>query len=90
MDTKLLVNPHKIRSSIKRLFAGKVTEILSELLQNSQRAGANQVDITTAVDKTSFTYRDNGCGLQGVEGFYKILSLGDSGFDEALNASGGR
>ncbi len=84
MDTKLLVNPHKIRSSIKRLFAGKVTEILSELLQNSQRAGANRVDITTAVDKTSFTYRDNGCGLQGVEGFYKILSLGDSGFDESV------
>lgn len=84
MDTKLLVNPHKIRSSIKRLFTGKVTEILGELLQNSQRAGSLHVNVTTTADGTSFKYQDDGCGLQGVEGFYKILSLGDSGFNESV------
>jgi len=82
MDTKLLVNPHKIRSSIKRLFTGTVTEILGELLQNSQRAGATEVSVTT--DNKGFRYRDNGSGLEGVEGFYKMLSLGDSGFEESV------
>lgn len=84
MDTTLLVNPHKIRSSVKRLFTGRVTEILAELLQNSQRASSRQVNITTAADGTEFKYQDDGQGLKGVEGFYKFLSLGDSGFDESV------
>jgi hypothetical protein len=82
MDNKPLVNADNIRSSIKRLFTGTVTEILGELLQNSQRAGASEVNITT--DNKGFKYEDNGCGLKGAEGFYKMLSLGDSDFESPI------
>jgi DNA mismatch repair ATPase MutL len=52
-----------VRSSIRRLFTGEISEILGELLQNSQRARATDVTITT--HETGFTYTDNGHGLLG-------------------------
>lgn len=82
MNSKLLVNAHRIRYAVKRLFTGTTTEILGELLQNSQRAGATEVSVTT--DNKGFRYRDNGAGIEGIEGFYKMLSLGDSGFEEPV------
>lgn len=79
-DLTLLINPDRIRSSIKRLFGGNVAEILGELFQNSQRATAKNVHITTRPG--GFTYEDDGHGiLGGVEGFHTMLSFGDSAFE---------
>lgn len=73
-----LVNPHGIRSAVRRLFTGGLDEILGELLQNSQRAGARQVDITRT--PTGWTYTDDGHGVAGVAGFHTLLRLADSHF----------
>lgn len=51
-----LINPMRLRLGIKRAFTGDICEILSELLQNSQRAGARNVQITT--DDSGFIYQD--------------------------------
>jgi hypothetical protein len=76
----VLVNADRIRSSIKRLFHNRVSEVLGELLQNSQRAGATAVVIATS--ETSFIVQDNGHGLLGgIDGFHKLLKLAESSFD---------
>src|SRR6266436_4903405 len=75
-----LINPHSIRNSIKRLFKNSICETLSELLQNSQRARAKNVWITTGDE--SFTYCDDGHGLlNGIAGFHTLLRLADSHFE---------
>lgn len=75
-----LVNADRIRSSIKRLFHNRIDEVISELLQNSQRSGSTSVDITTT--ETSLTIHDNGHGLlNGIDGFHTLLKLAESNFD---------
>src|SRR5688572_13248518 len=75
-----LVNADRVRSSIRRLFSGETTEILGELLQNSQRA--RSTDVTIASDEAGFTYADNGHGLlNGVAGFHTLLKIAESDFD---------
>lgn len=75
-----LVNADRLRSSIKRLFHNEINELISEVLQNSQRACATRVDITTT--DNSFIIEDNGHGLiGGVEGFHTLLKLAESSFD---------
>lgn len=74
-----LVNPHRIRHTIRRLFSGSVAEILSELLQNSQRAGARTVTVTAR--DGNFTFEDDGHGITGLGGFHTLLRLADSGYD---------
>ena len=44
-----LINPARLRLGIKRAFTGDVHEILSEAIQNSARAGARNIWITTGV-----------------------------------------
>src|SRR6267378_628391 len=76
----VLVNPDRIRSSIKRLFHNRIDEVLGELFQNSQRSGSTTVDITTSDD--GFTVQDNGHGLlNGIDGFHTLLKLAESHFD---------
>jgi hypothetical protein len=75
-----LVNADRIRSSIKRLFHNRIDEVISEILQNSQRSGSTSVDITTT--ENSFTIQDNGHGLlNGIDGFHTLLKLAESNFD---------
>jgi hypothetical protein len=75
-----LVNADRVRSSIRRLFTGEISEILGELLQNSQRARAT--DVTISTDAAGFTYADNGHGLLGgVSGFHTRLTIAESDFD---------
>jgi len=75
-----LVNADRVRSSIRRLFTGEISEILGELLQNSQRARAT--DVTISTDAAGFTYADNGHGLLGgVSGFHTLLTIAESDFD---------
>lgn len=75
-----LVNPDRIRSSIKRLFHNSIDEVMSELFQNSQRSGSTLVEITTT--ENSVTIQDNGHGLlDGINGFHTLLKLAESNFD---------
>src|SRR5258705_4536421 len=76
----VLVNTDRIRSSIKRLFHNRIDEVVSEIIQNCQRAGAKNVDIVTT--ENSFTIQDNGHGLLGgIDGFHTLLKLAESNFD---------
>ena len=59
-----LINTDRVRSSIRRLFQNDISECLSELFQNSQRARACKVEIWTCEE--GFTYRDDGHGLLAV------------------------
>ena len=75
-----LINADRVRSSVRRLFQNDIAECLSELFQNTQRARARSVEITTTED--GFTYRDDGHGLLGgVAGFHTLLKIAESHFD---------
>jgi hypothetical protein len=80
-----LVNPDRIRSSIKRLFRNRIDEVLSEIFQNSQRSNSTTVEILTT--DSTFTIQDNGHGLlNGIDGFHTLLKLAESNFDnETIN-----
>ena len=76
----VLVNPEKIRSSVKRLFRNNISEIFGEIFQNSCRAGAKKVRITITPD--GFSVQDDGHGiLNGIDGFHTLLKLAESSFD---------
>lgn len=82
--TRELIDTHTIRQSIKRLFSNTTYEILAELLQNSQRAQATEVTVRTSDDEADdhwLTYEDNGAGLRGDDGFFSLLALGVSDYD---------
>src|SRR6185503_6640358 len=79
-DLSTLINSDRVRNSIRRLFTGAIGEILGELFQNSQRARATAVTLTTT--EMGFTYEDNGHGLLGgVKGFHTLLTIAESHFD---------
>lgn len=65
-----------------RLFTGTIEGRIIELLQNARRAGATEVQITNAPG--TVTVQDNGRGLDDVA---RLLDLGSSGWDPALEAS---
>jgi len=69
----------RLLSKADRLFTGTLDGRIIEILQNARRAGATEVTITN--EKGLVTVRDNGCGI---EDFSKLLDLGDSDWDEAL------
>jgi hypothetical protein len=80
MTTTLMMNPERLRASLRRLFSNEWHEIVGALLQNAQRAGATEIAVTTTT--TGFCVSDNGHGLQhGVASFATLLSLGDSDFE---------
>ena len=65
-------------SRLPSFFNASIKEILNELLQNSRRAGATRVDITTT--PASMTIADDG---QGVEDPRTLLAFGQTGWDDA-------
>ena len=75
----------RILSKADRLFTNRLSQIFVELLQNARRAGASLVTVTTSpspTDSTSLiTFTDNG---SGIEDFNKLLHLGESGWDQAV------
>ena len=77
-----LINPMRLRLGIKRAFTGDIGEILGELFQNSQRAGARNVRILT--DDKGFIYQDDGRGLRGEADFEALIKLGESGWDQRV------
>jgi hypothetical protein len=80
MTTLLASVSAKILSKVDRLFTNNLNDILIELLQNSRRAGATQVDILTepSGNGTLIVLRDDG---KGIEDFSALLRLGDSDWD---------
>ena len=76
-----MVNP-RLLSKANRLFTGTLEGRIIEILQNARRAGASKVEITN--QDGLVTVRDNG---QGIEDFAKLLDLGGSGWEEALESS---
>lgn len=77
--TDLLINPERLRASLRRLFSNDWNEIAGELLQNAQRACASRIAFRTT--ETGFTAHDDGHGVRGgIDGVHTLLSLGDSAF----------
>jgi len=70
------VNP-RLLSKADRLFTGTPAGRIIEILQNSRRAGATEVNITN--QDGSVTVRDNG---HGIDDFSKLLDLGNSEWDQ--------
>ncbi|MCI0659569.1 MAG: hypothetical protein L0220_00695 [Acidobacteria bacterium] len=77
-----LINPMRLRLGIKRAFTGDVNEILNECIQNSMRAGAQNIQITT--DDRGFIYQDDGRGLRDESDFEDLVILGESGWDQHI------
>lgn len=75
------VNPRLLKKA-DRLFTGTLDGRIIEILQNARRAGATKVVISNESDLV--TVRDNG---RGIEDFAKLLDLGGSGWEDALEAS---
>lgn len=68
---------------VTRIFNNSVSDVLSELLQNSRRAGAGRVyvDVAEAHGRSILVIRDDGSGIDDPA---KILTLGDSGWNEGI------
>jgi hypothetical protein len=77
-----LINPVRLRLGIKRAFTGDINEVLSELFQNSARAGARNLQIIT--DNQGFLYHDDGRGLRDRSDFEALLKLGESRWDRSV------
>ncbi len=78
---KACVNP-RLLTKADRLFTGTLSGRIIEILQNARRAGATKVVINN--QDGLVTVRDNG---QGIEDFAKLLDLGGSGWEDALEVS---
>lgn len=76
-----MVNP-RLLTKANRLFTGTLQGRIIEILQNARRAGATKVEITNGDGWV--TVRDDG---HGIEDFARLLDLGGSGWQEALEAS---
>jgi len=72
----------RLLGKANRLFTGTLNGRIVEVLQNARRAGATRVEIANADRRV--TVRDKG---HGIEDFSKLLDLGGSGWDEALEVS---
>jgi hypothetical protein len=73
-----------IREVMPRLYRGTIGEVLGELFQNSQRAGAGNVAITV-LGPGRITYCDDGDGLDGVNGLFNLLCIANSNYlDESV------
>src|SRR5215831_14765118 len=83
----ILVNPERIRSSVKRLFRNNISESLSEVFQNSQRAGATHIAIV--INAEGFSIHDDGHGKGPPEDRRSLLEARSS-YQEALVSSVGR
>ena len=72
----------RLLSKANRLFTGTLGGRIVEVLQNARRAGATEVAIT---NKDGYvTVCDNG---RGIDDFSRLLDLGGSGWEDALESS---
>jgi len=75
----LIVNENRLPSTIKRLFKNSVAEIVGELLQNAQRAGATEIHYHIDREAQTIVVRDDGSGISpDIESWSLILRMADS------------
>lgn len=75
----LIVNEKRLPATIKRLFKNSVYEIVGELLQNAQRAGAAEIHFNFNRDAQTITVRDDGAGIApDNDAWGRILRMADS------------
>ena len=75
----LIVNEKRLPATVKRLFKNSVAEIVGELLQNAQRAGAKEIHFTLDRENKTIVVRDDGSGVApDVESWSRILRMADS------------
>lgn len=80
-----MVSP-SLLMKISRFTDGGVLAVLTELIQNSRRAGAKRIDIAQVDTERGLILRirDDGCGIADPATF---LALGDSGWNENIARS---
>ena len=85
----LIVNEKRLPSTIKRLFKNSVAEIVGELLQNAQRAGAKEIHFEIDQKTHTIVTRDDGSGIPpDTENWTRILRMADSFYpDEQVEAN---
>ena len=81
----MLVEKEKIGGVVKRLFSGEVSEILGEILQNAQRAGAKFIEFMTDIESGTIIITDDGTGLIGEKGrneqFLPLITVALSNYE---------
>lgn len=82
METIQATVSPRLLTKASRLFTGTLQGRIIEILQNARRAGATHVIITNS--DGIVTVRDNG---KGIDDFAKLLDLGGSGWEQALEQS---
>lgn len=80
---RLQTNESNFYRNLAVVFADK-TKVLSELIQNSRRAGASAIHFT--MDGTTLVIEDNG---SGIEDFQKLLTNSESGWSDQTCQSEG-
>lgn len=81
----MLIEKNKFGKVVKRLFTGSTAEILGEILQNAQRAGAKAMDF--AIDQATgvLTVTDDGDGLiknaGAAEQFLPVITIAQSEYE---------
>lgn len=75
----LIVNEKRLPATIKRLFKNSVSEIVGELLQNAQRAGASEIHFNLDREAQTIIVRDDGSGIfSDTESWSRVLRMADS------------
>ena len=75
----LIVNEKRLPPTIKRLFKNSVSEIVGELLQNAQRAGAKEIHFHLDRESQTIIVRDDGSGISpDATSWSHILRMADS------------
>lgn len=85
----LIVNEKRLPATVKRLFKNSVSEIVGELLQNAQRAGAKEIHFQLDRESQTIIVRDDGSGiLPDAASWSHILRMADSFYsDEKVEAN---
>lgn len=75
----LIVNETRLPATVKRLFKNSVSEIVGELLQNAQRAGAKEIHFLLDRETHTIIVRDDGSGVSpDTMSWSRILRMADS------------
>lgn len=80
----LIVNEKRLPSTIKRLFKNSVSEIVGELLQNAQRAGATEIHFFLDREAKTIVIRDDGSGIAPDKDVWaRVLRMADSFYQDS-------
>lgn len=80
MQVRVTVNERGALRNGRFAFTDRFT-LVTELLQNSRRAGATQIWVTHDARAKILTVEDDGSGIAD---FHKLLAVNESGWDEAV------